>query len=144
MVAEFERIREFVRGPYLIPGYMYANQIHMVENMKSKNTGLMNELRWINYNSDVEAPSAVDGQALFDTNCAVCHTIGGINDITKRIQGRTLEGVNALISITDTLVPFMAPFSGTDEERLWLAEYLYYRANEDVRPRPQMIKRGVK
>ena len=28
-VVQFERIREFIRGPYLIPGYMYANQISL-------------------------------------------------------------------------------------------------------------------
>lgn len=137
-VAEFERIREFVRGPYLIPGYMYANQIHMVKNLQAEREGLLSEMTWINKNT-AKAPSHLEGQALFDTNCGVCHTIGGINDITKRIEGRTLEGVNALISITDSMVPFMTPFSGTERERLMLAEYLYYLANEDVRPRPQML-----
>ena len=26
LVSEFERIREFIRGPYLMPGYTHANQ----------------------------------------------------------------------------------------------------------------------
>ena len=30
-VMEFERVREFIRGPYLMPGYMHASQITLVE-----------------------------------------------------------------------------------------------------------------
>lgn len=137
-VAQFERIREFVRGPYLIPGYMYANQIHMVENLASAKDGMLSSHTWTNQPLWV-APSARQGQALFDANCAVCHTIGGINDITRRLSGRTLEGVNAILSITDKMVPFMPPFSGTDSERLKLAQYLYYLSAKDTRPQPKML-----
>jgi len=141
-VAEFERIREFVRGPYLIPGYMYANQVHMVRQLDSAHNPFMDDITWVNQ-PQFHAPSARDGQALFEANCAVCHTIGGINDITKRLAGRSLEGVNAIVSITDRMVPFMTPFSGTEDERLKLSEFLYYLSAKDVRPRPQMLaKKG--
>ncbi|WP_320044405.1 cytochrome c [uncultured Desulfobacter sp.] len=98
-----------MRGPYLIPGYMSANQVHMVKNLASAKDGRLSSHSWINQPL-LTAPSARQGQALFDANCAVCHTIGGINDITRRLSDRTLEGVNAIISITDKMVPFMPPF----------------------------------
>ena len=75
------------------------------------------------------------GQALFAANCAVCHTDGGINDIRKRIAGRTLDGVNAITAITQNLAPFMTPFTGSEQERLLLADYLYTLANPDSRLR---------
>jgi mono/diheme cytochrome c family protein len=139
LVAEFERVREFVRGPYLLPGYMYANQIPLVRGLAAAENGILPELRWVRENND-DAPAARSGRALFDANCATCHTIGGVNDINQRIAGRTLEGVNAIISITQSMVPFMTPFSGTKQERLTLATYLYALANKDVRPAPQLRK----
>lgn len=134
MVMEFERIREFVRGPYLLPGYMYANQIPLVENqaLDAKNRPFLPRIRWVNDNSDL-SPDAVAGQALFAANCGVCHTEGGINDIRERIAGRTLDGVHAIIGITQELAPFMTPFTGSDQERLLLANYLYMSANPDSR-----------
>jgi mono/diheme cytochrome c family protein len=137
LVAEFERVREFVRGPYLIPGYLYANQIPLVQNLSVARSGLLPEQRWLPA-AGGGAPAAVAGRALFDANCGVCHTIGGVNDIRERLKGRTLEGVNAITAITETMVPFMTPFSGTPQERLTLSTYLYALSNLDVRPAPQL------
>jgi mono/diheme cytochrome c family protein len=141
LVTEFERVREFVRGPYLLPGYMYANQIPLAETaaLQARQQGLLPRLPWIN-GQPGQPPAAVAGRALFDANCGVCHTIGGINDITTRIAGRTLEGVNAITSITQGLAPFMTPFSGTEEERLTMAAYLYGLANKDARRLPRLLK----
>lgn len=136
LVAEFERIREFVRGPYLLPGYMYANQVLLVKNEAVATTGgpFLPSIRWLNDNGDLSSQS-VAAQALFAANCGVCHTEGGINDIRERFAGRTLEGVNAIIGITQNLAPFMTPFTGSDEERLLMAQYLYRASNPDSRLR---------
>ncbi len=142
LVGEFERVREFVRGPYLIPGYMYANQVPLVNHLDAEHQGLLPSLRWLNTTQQA-APSAREGQALFAANCGACHTIGGVNDIKKRLAGRSLEGVNALVAITHSLVPFMPPFSGTEAERLTMSQYLYYLANENRRPHPQMLVKEV-
>jgi mono/diheme cytochrome c family protein len=139
MVAEFERVREFVRGPYLLPGYMYANQTRMVRQEAAVQQGrpLLATLDWVNSATD-KAPAARAGRALFDANCGACHTIGGINDITVRLRGRTLESVNALTSITESMVPFMPPFNGSEQERLTMSTYLYSLANKNTLPRPQL------
>ena len=136
LVMEFERVREFVRGPYLLPGYMYANQIPLVENLglAAKNQALLPRLRWVN-DGGGEPVDMVAGRALFAANCGVCHTEGGINDIRTRVAGRTLEGVNAIVGITQELAPFMTPFTGSEEERLLLAKYLYASANPQSRLR---------
>lgn len=126
MVTEFERIREFVRGPYLMPGYMYANQIPLTEHeaLASRNEALLPRMRWINGDAG-QPPDMLAGRALFAANCGVCHTEGGINDIRERLNGRTPDGVNAIIGLTENLAPFMTPFTGSDQERLLLADYLY-------------------
>jgi mono/diheme cytochrome c family protein len=62
---------------------------------------------------------------LFASNCGVCHTIGGINDIRSRLRGRTQTSVNVIINNTSRMVPFMPPFSGTEAEARTLGAYLY-------------------
>ncbi len=55
------------------------------------------------------------------------------NDIRERLAGRPLDGVNAIIGLTQELGPFMTPFTGSEQERLLLAEYLYTLTNPDSR-----------
>jgi hypothetical protein len=54
----------------------------------------------------------------------VCHTIGGLNDIVARVNGRTEDGIQAIIAHTHEMVPFMPPFGGSDAERGTLAIFL--------------------
>ena len=135
LMMEFERVREFVRGPYLLPGYMYANQIVLAEHeaLSARDAPLLPRIRWLNRYKDM-SPDESAGRALFDVNCGVCHTVGGINDIRARLAGRTQDGVNVIIGLTEELAPFMTPFTGSDRERLQLADYLYTLTN----PGPRM------
>ena len=123
-VFEFERTREFVRGPYVLPGYMYANQVLLPEKAYFDQNGTLPNSYWFNANA-AKADPAAQGLYLFGQNCSSCHTIGGINDIVRRAKGRPEDGLYLIIGNTHTMVPFMAPFAGTDAERRVLASYLY-------------------
>jgi mono/diheme cytochrome c family protein len=125
LVAEFERIREFIRGPYLMPGYMYANQINLSQSLYLKKSGFLSSAAWYQLQPNKIRPRDPAGHALFVSNCAVCHSIGGLNDIRDRLRGRTQTSVNVLIKNTSRMVPFMPPFSGTDAEARTLGAYLY-------------------
>lgn len=131
-VAEFERIREFARGPYVIPGYMYANQVLLGEREFFREKGVLPNSYWFNAMNPNATPAA-EGRYLFGQNCSVCHTIGGgVNDIGKRVAGRTADGVYVIIGHTQEMVPYMSPFSGSERERRVLANYLYGVANGKV------------
>lgn len=122
-VSEYERIREFIRGPYLIPGYMYSNQILLSESLFLKKDGMLKNASW--FHMTAQDPTEVEeGAYLFASNCSVCHTIGGINNIADRVRGRTEDGITAILGHTNEMVPFMPPFSGTERERLSLAKFL--------------------
>ena len=123
-VAEFERIREFIRGPYLMPGYMYANQVLISETQLFKKDGMLKNDPWFHQTADNQ-DAAIQGAYLFARNCSACHTIGGINDIAERVKGRTEDGIFVMLGHTSDMVPFMPPFSGTDAERRILAGFLY-------------------
>ncbi len=124
LVSEFERIREFIRGPYLMPGYMYASQVLLSETPFLSKEGMLKNDFWFNHAPDNQE-AMVQGAYLSARNCSVCHTIGGINDIAKKVKGRTEDGIFAILGHTHDMVPFMPPFSGTEDERRTLAGFLY-------------------
>lgn len=122
-VAEFERVREFVRGPYLIPGYMYANTILTTEEELFKKEGMLNHSYWFKQT----APNPTDeqkGAFLFAANCGTCHTIGGRNNIVDRFKGRSEPGIYVILGRTEEMVPWMPPFAGTDDERKITARFI--------------------
>ena len=130
-VMEFERVREFIRGPYLMPGYMYANQMLIKEASFLDKQGTLENSYW--YNMTADSPDVMSqGAYLFAQNCSMCHTIGGINDIKKKVKGRPEDGIIVLIGHTHEMVPFMPPFSGTDDERRIMARFLYQTSNEKI------------
>jgi len=132
LVSEFERIREFIRGPYLMPGYMYANQALLNETPFFNKEGILKNDFWFNVASDNQG-TAGQGAYLFARNCSVCHTIGGINDIAKKVDGRTVDGIFVILAHTHEMIPFMPPFSGTEDERRTLAGFLYGISKETIK-----------
>jgi len=125
LVTEYERIREFVRGPYLMPGYMYASQVTLTESFYNRDHGMLRQAGWVTAQPADLSPRAPAGHALFMANCAMCHSIGGINDIRDRVRGRTQPSVGVIVRNTEQMIPFMPTFAGTDTEALTLAAYLY-------------------
>jgi mono/diheme cytochrome c family protein len=132
IVGEFERIREFIRGPYIMPGYMYSNQILLEENAYLSKEGMLRNAYWFNL-TEKEPTELQKGAYLFGANCSTCHTIGGINDIRDRVKGRTEDGIAVILVHTNNMVPFMPPFSGSDSERLILAKFLYGLSHGSIR-----------
>lgn len=125
-VMEFERVREFIRGPYLMPGYMHATQITLVESeaLAAQNAPLLPRLRWVNTSGNLP-PATQAARTLFAANCGVCHAESGINGIDQRLAGRSADGINAMLGITQRLAPYMTPFVGSEQERALLTEYLF-------------------
>lgn len=125
-VMEFERVREFIRGPYLMPGYMHATQITLVESeaLAAQNAPLLPRLQWVNTSGNLP-PATQAARTLFAANCGVCHAESGINGIDQRLAGRSADGINAMLGITQRLAPYMTPFVGSEQERALLTEYLF-------------------
>jgi mono/diheme cytochrome c family protein len=122
-VAEYERVREFLRGPYLMPGYMYANTIQLTEHKFFSKEGLLKNAYWFEKMAP-ERTLEQKGAYLFAMNCGTCHTIGGRNSIIDRFKGRSEPGIYVILGNTEKMVPWMPPFTGTDEERKITAHFL--------------------
>jgi hypothetical protein len=129
-VFAFERTREFIRGPYLMPGYLYASNVLLPEGPFLDRHGLLNNSYWYNMLAADDADN--QGAYLFAENCFACHTIDGLNDIRLRVKHRSEDGIFVYLSHINEMVPFMPPFSGTVAERKVLARFLHRLAQEKI------------
>lgn len=60
-------------------------------------------------------PATQAAKTLFAANCGVCHAESGINGIDQRLAGRSVDGINAMLGITQRLAPYMTPFVGSEQ-----------------------------
>ena len=134
-----ERIREMIRKPYIIPQYMYSNQIigHDIpskavnaETTRINEIGVLkvspfvpHALKEVNKENLLEAGKIV---ALIE--CSSCHTLNekGLRPMPQMIKRRGFEEVTEAEGFLDGLdvYPYMPPFVGTPAEKKALATYL--------------------
>jgi len=123
-IAEMERVREFIRGPYLMPSHMYVSEVLLPERFLNAGRGMLAGDYW--YQRARRTPDLDQtGVELFNGNCATCHTVGGINNMRTRVAGRSQDGIRVLLDHTHELVSFMPPFSGSPKEADIMARVLY-------------------
>jgi mono/diheme cytochrome c family protein len=138
-IWSFERVRELIRKPYLIPNYMYSNQL-VGGDLPAKGVssqfpeisrkGILqvapfvpDELRTINDANRLQA-----GRLVALIECAACHTLQqkGLRPLPEIIGRLGAAGPDEVASVIDAngSMGFMPPFAGTDAEKRALAEYL--------------------
>nr|BDT29272.1 cytochrome c [Bacteriovorax sp. HI3] len=135
LIGEFERVREFIRKPYAIANYLYANTVREEDLPLLTNEGMLKyanfaRIRKITPDNQIEA-----GKEVFKIACTRCHTVSehGVNSIQDRLQSmfgnRVLdseykESLHYYILNIHLARPYMPPFPGTSEEARALTEYL--------------------
>lgn len=127
LIGEFERVREFVRKPYIIYDYMYANGVRVADVPYLNKEGYLKHAAFVppEYRVISEENKLVSGKYLYQMQCRYCHTVNGINAIKTRVKGMDEAAIYYRIgSLNSPATPFMPPFTGTDAERHALAAYL--------------------
>lgn len=127
LIAEFERIREFVRKPYIIYNYMYANGIRVQDMPLINKEGYLKQAVYLpeQYRTITPENKVKVGEYLYKFECRYCHTINGVNAVKARVKGWDEATIyHRLGQLNSPATPFMPPFAGTDEERAALAAYL--------------------
>lgn len=130
LLGSFERVREFIRKPYVIGDYMYANGIRVEDYPLLHEEGVLEHaaytaVREIRDDNRVEA-----GREVFRLACTRCHTSRGVNGLDQRLRnlygpvGWDREVVKSLVLGMHVSRPFMPPFPGTDREAGALADFL--------------------
>lgn len=124
-LGTFERVREFVRKPWLIPGYMYANGIREADVPMLNRDGVLAHARWAGIKSvPLNGDKRPAGRAVYQLQCAACHTLEGPNGLGPKVGGKPVASVETFIGVQHQIHPFMPPFVGTPAEKRALAEYL--------------------
>ena len=116
-----EWVREAVRKPYILFGYMYSNSIHVGDADRVTQVGVLQTAKWAGIR-DASHPDA--GREVFTLLCLSCHEVDGYNPVRPLVRGWDEEYLDYQLSRLDTLKGFMPPFTGTAAERRALAQYL--------------------
>jgi cytochrome bd-type quinol oxidase subunit 1 len=130
--AQFARVREFVRKPYVINKYMYSNGIREAEVPFLSKVGMARYETWAWRGTETDEGDKALGHMLFRRQCSVCHTYRGINGIFKKRP--VLSGEEVMLGFLDSYSfshPYMPPFAGTQKEKAALAKFLTEGAKEE-------------
>jgi len=131
LMAHFERVREFIRKPYAIAGYLYSNGFRPEEYPLLKRDGLLKHATYTSIRTITDENQLEAGREVFRLACTRCHTVDGVNGIKGNLTA--MYGTEALwdakiiasyIDILHNARSYMPPFPGNAPERDALAAYL--------------------
>ena len=126
----FERVREFIRKPYVIEGYMYANGIRVADYPLLKEDGILAHATYVSAREITDENRLEAGRDVFALACTRCHTTMGVNGVIKKFEklyGKDpwdSEAIKGYIETMHNTRPFMPPFPGNDEELDAITAYL--------------------
>ena len=144
LIGEFERVREFIRKPYAIANYLYANTYRKEDLPLMRSEGILPNanfarVRTITAHNQIEA-----GREVFKLACTRCHTVSsqGLNSIQDRLQDmfheqkvdqEFMDNMVYYIQHIHVARPYMPPFPGNESEARALAHYLaHLRKNPET------------
>jgi mono/diheme cytochrome c family protein len=122
--GSFEWLRESIRKPYIIVGYVYGNGVEVRDTDTYKRDG---------YLSKIAYRSGDDGADLFRHACRSCHTIQGYKPLRPAFDGTDRAFIAAIVQSAHLLARGnMPPFLGRASEANAIGAYL--EAKLDRRP----------
>lgn len=130
LLGSYERVREFIRKPYVIHDYLYANGLRVADYPLLQEQGLLRHATYVTHR-EITAENRLEcGQDVFRLSCTRCHTTRGINGVVKKFE--TLYGVEpwdpeaVKLTVRSMHVsrPYMPPFPGNEAELVALSHYL--------------------
>jgi mono/diheme cytochrome c family protein len=130
IAGTFERSREFMRKPYIIYHYMYANRFRVEDYALLNHEGILPYSSYAKVTRVTPGNELVAGAEVFRLACSTCHTVDGVNGITAKLTtlyGAAPWNVDALtvnIQHLHDVHAFMPPFPGNDAEANALARWL--------------------
>ncbi|MDR3608566.1 MAG: c-type cytochrome [Oligoflexia bacterium] len=130
LLADFERAREFIRKPYAIANYLYANGFRKDDYPLLQSEGILKYATFASIHSVTPENRVLAGREVFVLACTRCHTVGGVNSIVSKLK--TMYGacpwnedaISSYLASIHQARSFMPPFPGNEAERKALASYL--------------------
>lgn len=132
-VGIFERIREFIRKPYVIGNYMYSNTLRKDDYPLYKRDGILAHMAYTPVRKITQSNQVLAGEQVFLMACSRCHTTNGINSVVEKFENMyqlkedqpfQTASLKAYISNIQNARYFMPPFPGNDQELDALVAYI--------------------
>ena len=129
----FERVREFIRKPYVIGNYMYSNLLREEDYPLYKRDGILKYATYTSVTEITEENKVQAGKDVFMNLCSRCHTVNpeGVNSIVyvfERMYGfdKPLDegSMKAYIPSMHNGRTYMPPFAGNEKELDALVAYI--------------------
>jgi hypothetical protein len=139
LLGTFERLREFVRKPWVIQGYLYANGLRARDYDLYREEGVLARATWVRHHQVTEENKLEAGGEVFMIACSRCHTMSGVNSVRTRFQKLfpvetwQEDQLAAYISAMHNIRIFMPPFPGSEAELKALSAYLVANQHYAVR-----------
>ncbi len=138
-LGTFERLREFIRKPYVIGDYMYANGILVEEYPLYQQTGILKHSPYTAFSEVTKENNIKAGEAVFTLACTRCHTTHGISSVVRKFERMygtenplNEDAMKTYIKSMHNVRYYMPPFPGNEEELGALAAYI---AAQQKRPK---------
>lgn len=130
----FERVREFIRKPYVIGQYMYSNLLLEDDYVVYKQDGVLKHATYTTVNEITEDNKVEAGKNVFVIACSRCHTSQGVNSVVyvfDRMYGGNgkpldIASMAAYMPNMHSGRTFMPEFPGNEKEAEALATYIKY------------------
>ncbi|MBD3266667.1 cytochrome c [bacterium] len=129
LFGTFERVREFIRKPYIIYNYMYANGIRVQDYPLLQAQGILKHSTYVSANQVTDENKIRAGRDVFKIACTRCHTVNGLNGIVPKLEnmygesGWDKEKIKRYVRGMHNAVPYMPPFPGNEEELDAMVQY---------------------
>ncbi len=121
--GSYEFLRESIRKPWIVTGYMYGNAVEVAALPRLRAEGLLGHATF---------RTGDDGRDLWLRGCRSCHTIDGYKAVAPAFAGTDAAFIAGAIRGAHRMRGNMPPFAGTDAEVERLATWLATRV--DTRP----------
>ncbi|MHC4089549.1 MAG: cytochrome ubiquinol oxidase subunit I [Planctomycetota bacterium] len=146
-----EFVREGMRKPYLIYGYLYSNGIPATDEWRRRLEvdGVLTHAGFAHPPNvtpeDLPGlPLHVRGQYVYEAQCRVCHQPGGTNDVAPLIGDAPRQWLDDTLKSLHQIKSFMPPFFGSERDRIALVEYQYRLAHAEDFEAPDAEPTGAK
>lgn len=132
LLGYFERVREFIRKPYVIGGYMYSNTFREEDYPLYKRDGVLKHSSFVSTKEITPETQIEAGCNVFMIACSRCHTSNGVNSLVDKwnnMYGNTGEpwsaaAMKSYISNMHKSRYYMPPFPGNEAEMDALIAYM--------------------
>ena len=121
LMGSGEYVREFSRKPWVVNGYMYANDIPLAEVPVLQQDGVAAKA---NFLLTTDTKSMEYGKNLFTLECGSCHAVDGYRSMRQRVKGWDAAFATQMVAHLPMTKGPMPEFAGNEADREALGKYL--------------------